>query len=108
MKEFKLMSGWEFHNNAPYAEPLHVAADGRVLRFTLRAGQVVKEHEAPHSPVFVVVLSGHGQFAGADGKETTYGQNSLIIFDAGESHTIRAVKEDLVFVAFLHGAPGYA
>ena len=36
------------------------------LRFT-RPGQVVQQHNAPHSPVFVTVLRGQGLFAGADG-----------------------------------------
>jgi quercetin dioxygenase-like cupin family protein len=107
MKTFQLMNDWEFHANAAYAQPLHVTENDRVLRFTLRPGQSVKEHMAPHSPVNIVVLAGQGLFAGADGKEMLYGANSLLVFDAGENHSIRALKEELVFVAFLHGAPGY-
>ncbi len=108
MKSFQLTSGWQFHDQEPFAQPLHVAADGRVLRFALRPGQEVKQHAAPHSPVYIVVLAGHGMFAGADGKEQQFGPDALIIYDAGENHSIRAQGEDLVFIAFLHGAPGYA
>jgi quercetin dioxygenase-like cupin family protein len=107
MKISQLMTGCEFHDTNPFAQPLHVAADGRVLRFALRRGQVVREHMAPHSPVYIVVLTGQGMFAGAGGKEELLGANSLVIFDAGEEHSIRALDDDLVFVAFLHGAPGY-
>ena len=107
MKTFNLTNGLEFHEPDPFAQPLHVAADGRILRFALRPGQVVKEHMAPHSPVYVVILAGHGMFSGADGKEEQYGPNTLITFDATENHSIRALNEDLVFLAFLHGAPGY-
>ncbi len=107
MKTFQLMSGWQFHDKEPFAQPLHVAADGRILRFALRPGQAVKEHTAPHSPVYIVLLGGHGMFAGADGQEQQYGPNALVIFDAGENHSIRALDEELVFLAFLHGAPGY-
>ncbi len=107
MKTSNLMSGWQFHEQDPFAQPLHVAADGRILRFALRPGQVVKEHLAPHSPVYIVVLAGHGMFAGADGKEELLGPDSLVIYDAAEGHSIRALNEDLVFVAILHGAPGY-
>jgi hypothetical protein len=46
-------------------------------------------------------------FSGADGKEEQYGPDTLITFDASENHSIRALNEDLVFLAFLHGAPGY-
>ena len=106
MKTISLMENWEFKANDPYAQPLFVGHDGRILRFALRPGQIVREHMAPHSPVYIVVLEGQGMFAGPDGKEQQLGPNELIIFDAGENHTIRALDEDLVFVTFLHGAPG--
>jgi quercetin dioxygenase-like cupin family protein len=106
METIPLMENWEFHDKNPYAQPLFVAQDGRILRFALRPGQMVGEHQAPHSPVYIVVLKGHGMFAGADGKEQQFGPNALIIFGAGENHSIRAMDEDLVFVTFLHGAPG--
>lgn len=67
---------------------------------------MVREHQAPHSPVYIVVLKGQGMFTGPNGEEQQLGPNALIIFEAGENHTIRALDEDLVFVTFLHGAPG--
>ncbi len=106
MKTLPLMENWEFKEKNPFAEPLFVAPDGRILRFALRPGQIVREHQVPHSPVYIVVLSGHGMFAGPDGKEQMLGPNALIVFEAGENHAIRALDEDLVFVVFLHGAPG--
>jgi quercetin dioxygenase-like cupin family protein len=101
----QLLENLEYHENNPYSQPVYVARDGRILRFTLRPGQEVKEHEAPHSPVYIVVLQGHGVFAGGDSKEATFGPNDLLIFEAGEPHSIRALAEELVFVVFLHGAP---
>lgn len=106
MKTIPLMENWEFKAKDPYAQPLFVAHDGRILRFALRPGQMVREHQAPHSPVYIVVLKGQGMFTGPNGKEQQLGPNALIIFEAGENHTIRALDEDLVFVTFLHGAPG--
>ena len=106
MKTIPLMENWEFHDKDPYAQPLFVASDGRILRFALRPGQIVREHQAPHSPVYIAVLKGQGMFAGPDGKEQQLGPNALIIFEAGENHSIRALDEDLVFVTFLHGVPG--
>jgi quercetin dioxygenase-like cupin family protein len=105
MKIEKLMENWEFKEKNPYAQPLFVARDGRILRFALRPGQIVREHQAPHSPVYIVVLQGQGMFAGPDEKEQLLGPNTLIIFEAGENHSIRALDEDLVFVTFMHGAP---
>ena len=106
MKTISLMEDWKFNDKNPNAEPLFVAPDGRILRFALRPGQVVREHSAPHSPVYLVVLKGQGLFAGADGKERRFGPPDLIVFDAGESHSIRAENDELVFVTFLREAPG--
>jgi quercetin dioxygenase-like cupin family protein len=105
MKTVQLLEGLEFHDKDPYAQPLHVDKQGRALRFTLRPGQSVQEHNAPQSPVFIVVLKGHGLFSGGDGAEKQFGPNALLIFDPGEDHAIRAMDEELVFVVFLHGAP---
>lgn len=108
MKTEALMENWEFKEEDPYAEPLFVASDGRILRFALRPGQSIREHHAPHSPVYIVILKGQGMFAGADGREQKLGPNTLIIFNAKEDHSIRALEEDLVFVTFMHGAPHLA
>lgn len=94
-----------FHDNNPYADPLFVDKWGRILRFALKPGQAVREHTAPHSPVYIVVLQGTGLFSGGDELEQRFGPGSLLIFEPGEVHAIRAQDEELVFVAFLHGAP---
>lgn len=36
MKTIQLLENLEFHDKNPYAEPLHVAKTGRILRFNLR------------------------------------------------------------------------
>jgi quercetin dioxygenase-like cupin family protein len=105
MKSLSLLENLEFRATSPYAEPLFVSDEARILRFTLRPGQVVQEHNAPRSPVFVTVLQGQGLFAGADGVGQPFGPNSLVIFDAGENHSIRALNEDLVVLVFLREAP---
>jgi quercetin dioxygenase-like cupin family protein len=94
-----------YHDDNAYAEPLHVAKTGRILRFTLRPGQVIREHMAPSSPLYLVVLQGMGWFSGADGREQQAGPGTLLIFDVAEEHVVRAQDEPLVFLAFLHGAP---
>lgn len=104
MKNLQLLEHLEFHDKNPFAEPLHVDKVGRVLRFTLKPGQQVIEHNAPESPVYLVLLKGRGLFAGGDGQEREFGPGTLLIFDPGENHTIRAVTEELVFIAILHGA----
>lgn len=105
MKEVALLDNLQFHDRNPYAEPLLVNENGRVLRFMLKPGQHIREHNAPSSPFYVVVLKGVGLFSGRDREEQKVGPQSLLIFDPGEDHTIRALDEELVFVGFLHGVP---
>jgi quercetin dioxygenase-like cupin family protein len=105
MRTMQLLEDVEFHTERPYAQPILVDKDGRVLRFMLKPGEYLKEHNAPSSPFYVVVLKGKGMFAGHDGEEQEFGPNSLLVFDEGENHTVRALDEELIFVGFLHGAP---
>jgi len=60
---------------------------------------------APHSPVTFVVLRGRGLFAGGDEREHELGPNALVVLNPGENHAVRALDDDLVFVAILHGSP---
>lgn len=108
MKTIPLLDGVTYREGDPLGQPLyidHAALTGRILRFSMRPGQVMRQHHAPHSPVYIVVLAGHGFFSGGDGKEQLCGPNTLLVFDVGETHGVRADKEDLVFVTFLHGVP---
>ena len=101
----QLYEDTEFHAYHPYGQTSQVDRHGLVPRFTLRPGESFKEHNAPNSPFYVVVLKGKGMFAGKGEQEREFGPNSLLIFDEGENHTVRALDEDLVFVGFMHGVP---
>lgn len=68
MKTAQLLEKLEFHDPHPYAQPLYVDAGGRIIRFMLKAGQSILEHNVPHSPFYVVVLQGHGIFKDAGGR----------------------------------------
>jgi quercetin dioxygenase-like cupin family protein len=105
MKTTNLQENWKFSDKGPHAEPLYADQNGRVILFTLKPDQFIREHNAPSSPFYVVILSGRGVFAGREGKEQTVGPNTLLTFDPGENHSIRALEE-LVFIGFLQGAPG--
>ncbi len=104
MKETQLLENLKFGSKDAHAEVVHSDLQGRAIRFMLKPGQSIREHNAPSSPFFVVVLKGRGSFAGGDGIEHTCGPNTLLVFDPGENHAIRALEE-LVFVGVLHGAP---
>ena len=103
MKSKQLLDDLAFHQSIPFAQPLFVRHDGRVLRWMLQPGQQITEHSVPHSPFYVVVLKGHGMFAASGEQEQAFGPNSLLIFDPGEAHTVRALGEELVFIGFLQG-----
>jgi quercetin dioxygenase-like cupin family protein len=106
MRSTQLLEGIQFDNVRPSAKPLYVDEYGRILLFTLQSGQAISEHSAPHSPFYAVVVKGTGAFAGEDGQEQSFGPNSLLVFAPGEVHSVRALDEELIFVGFLHGAPG--
>src|SRR5574338_1679331 len=105
MKAVNLLDDLKFGDKDPHAEPIYSARDGRAIVFTLKPGQSIRKHNAPSSPFFVVILKGSGVFSGADGDTHTYGPNTLLVFDRGEDHLIRAINEELVFIGFLHGSP---
>ncbi|MEO8607592.1 MAG: cupin domain-containing protein [Chloroflexota bacterium] len=106
MKSKQLLEKLEFHETVPFAQPLLVDQDGRILRWMLKPGQSITEHSVPHSPFYVVVLKGHGMFAVHGEPEQAFGPDSLLIFDAGEVHSVRALDEELVFIGFLQGVTG--
>lgn len=106
MRSTHLLENLEYHDDNPFAQPLYVSEDGRVIRFMLKPGQRIQEHNAPSSPFYAVVVKGRGVFSGADGDEREFGPNSILIFDKGETHSVRALDGGLVFVGFLHGIEG--
>lgn len=103
MQAINLLENQKFSDTHAHAEPLHVDKNGRAILFTLRPGQTIAEHNAPNSPFYVIILSGQGVFTGENGLEQTAGPNSLLVFDPGENHSVRALQDDLVFIGFLHG-----
>ena len=105
MKAIDLFENCQFEDKGPHAAPLHVDRNGRAILFTLKPGQTIREHNAPSSPFYVIILGGRGVFTGGDGVERVVGSNTLLVFDPSEQHSVRAL-DSLVFVGFLHGAPG--
>ena len=100
-----LLEHLEFHDKNPFSQPLFVDDNGRILRFMLKPGQSISDHNVPHSPFYIIVLQGQGMFKGQDGKEQQCGPNTLLIFNVAENHALRALDEDLVFIGFLQGVP---
>lgn len=105
MRVANLLEGVEFKERGAHAQPLFVDAHGRLLRFALKPGQQIEEHSAPGTPLYIVVVQGRGVFTGGDGAEVEVGPNSLLIFDPGEKHSVRAKDEEFVFLAVLRGDP---
>jgi quercetin dioxygenase-like cupin family protein len=106
MRTMQLLEGLKFRENEPFAEPLFVDKDGRILRFCLQPHQNIIQHNVPNSPFYVIVLKGQGIFTDGSGREVQVGPNLLMVFEPGENHSVRALDDELVFVGFLQGAPG--
>lgn len=106
MKADNLLVDLTFRDSAPIAQPLLVDQHSRIIRWMLKAGQQIEQHKVPDSPFYVLVLKGSGLFAGEDGIEAEYGPGSLLIFEQNETHTVRALDEELVFVSFLKSVEG--
>lgn len=103
MKTTHLLEALEFHEPHPYAQPLLVDDQGRIIRFMLKAGQSILEHNVPSSPFYVIILQGHGTFTDGAGREQAVGPNMLLTFDPGENHSVFTTDEDLIFLGILHG-----
>lgn len=101
MKAYHLLEELEFHDANPFAQPLVVDKDGRILRWMLKPGQSIIEHRAPNSPLYVVILQGRGMFASNGEPEQEFGPNTLLTFASNEAHTVRALDEGMVFLGFL-------
>jgi hypothetical protein len=76
--------------------------------YVVRRGvcELVVNGRAPRDAAGGRVVDGAGGCAGSDGVEREFGPNAILIFDKGETHAVRALDEELVFVGFLHGVEG--
>jgi len=106
MRTIELLKDIEFDQRNPHAQLLHGNEEGRVLRFAFLPGQTLDPHQAPSSPIHLVILKGKGAFAGGDGVERICSEGMMVAFDAGESHSVRALDEELVFISVYKEAPG--
>jgi quercetin dioxygenase-like cupin family protein len=92
-----LLEGVEFNDRRPHASPLVPGLAARVVSFALRAGQSLRAHNALGTTVFLFVIKGRAFFGGRDAV-CRVDASSLVVVEAGETYTVRAV-DDLVFVA---------
>lgn len=106
MKSIQLLEQLQFSESRPMSEALLGDEHHRILRFCLRPGQQIDAHSVPHSSLVLVVLSGRGEFSDGRGRTQFLGPNSLMVFEPAETHMVRALDEDLVFVALLQGVGG--
>ena len=105
MRTIDLFEDVIFSERKAHAESLHSNEEGRALRFAFLPDQKIESHEAPHSPIHLVIIQGRGMFAGADGVERECSEGMMVIFDSGEKHTVRALDEKLVYVAIYKESP---
>ena len=102
MKTINLLDNLIFDEAHPKIEALHADENTRIVRFALAPGQEIREHKASQAVVQLQVLQGSGIFTGGDGQPHEFGPNMMMLFELGENHSIQALDEPLVFVAFLN------
>jgi quercetin dioxygenase-like cupin family protein len=88
----------------PATRVLHDEPNLRVIAFHLLPGHVVPPHRNA-STVLVQVITGRGRFAGEDA-EVTLGAGEAAVYRPGETHSIEALDEPLVFHAVIAPRPG--
>lgn len=101
MKTIQLFETLLFHEKNPYPQPLCIDGYGRVLSFALRPGQFIREHTAPDAPLYLIVLDGTGVFSGSDEREMECAPGTMLIFEPGERHTLRARDRDLIMIGVM-------
>jgi quercetin dioxygenase-like cupin family protein len=88
----------------PATRVLHDGPNLRVIAFHLQPGQAVPPHHSA-STVLVQVVAGSGRFIGEDA-ETTLRAGESAVYRPGETHSIQALAEPLVFHALIAPRPG--
>jgi quercetin dioxygenase-like cupin family protein len=88
----------------PATRVLHDEPNLRVIAFHLLPGQIVPPHRST-STVLVQVVTGRGRFIGEDA-EATLGTGESAVYRPGETHSIAALDEPLVFHAVIAPRPG--
>lgn len=104
MHSFDIMKDVEFKTEHPVAETILADKDTRLIRFSMLPGQVIKEHSAPSSPVYIVVLEGRGEFSDGEGGSKELGPNSCIKYELGEKHPVQVTDEKLVLITLTIGS----
>ena len=105
MRKTELLENLIFHDNKPYSEPLFVDERARLLRFTMKPGQTISEHNAPSSAFYAIILRGEGTFSDGQGASHPVKPNDLLVFDVAENHSVQAGDTEFVFLGILQSAP---
>ena len=101
MKVEYLLENLKFNDDHPHAETLFNNETSKVIRFCLKPGQEIKEHQAHRYKLNIIILRGKGIFAGGDGQERCFYPFTLLQFEVNELHKVSAIEQELVFIAFL-------
>ncbi len=105
MRPVSLLDDLIFKEESPNAQPLVADESGRVMRFTLKPGQVLKPHRGPKIALLMIVLQGRGLFRGEEEQPLECGPGTMLVFEVEELHGVQALDEELVFLAILRQTP---
>lgn len=95
-----------FGDKGPYTQQLQSDQIGKIVRYTIKAGQELDETHAPFMPRYFMVVKGNGLFISENGAQEKVGPDSVVVFEPKEENTIQATDEDLVVIGFLFWPTG--
>jgi redox-sensitive bicupin YhaK (pirin superfamily) len=98
-----LTEGLQFDDRGPTMQNLVSDQVGKIVRFSLKAGQTLEERRAPYVPVYLVVVQGKVSVKAKAIDGQSCGVGCLIVFGEHEGYTIQA-ESDAVLAGFLHWA----
>jgi quercetin dioxygenase-like cupin family protein len=91
------------HPGRPAMSLMHDGADARLVVFRIATGQSVPVHTSA-STVVLHILSGSGLVSGVDG-ELQVSAGTVIAYEPGEPHGMRAPTEELTLLAVIAPRP---
>ncbi len=104
MRTVQLLDDLQFDDKGFYIQNLVTNQIGKIVRYTLKEGQVLEERRAPYVPVYLVIVKGNVDVTSEQGDTQRLGEGGLIVFFEHEGYTVKAVGGDVVLAGFLHWA----
>lgn len=89
------MKSWDLlEHEVEFRKPQVIGSvkEGRAILVNLPSGESMSEHQV-HERATVIVVLGRIEIATEDGKSTTGGVGTMVVFEPSERHSVKAVED---------------